>query len=306
MKIPDIPEAVKKTFEKNRKTFPCRVIRASAIGYFMPELNGCQRRGVLTQTNWKDQEPWSAESLIRFEEGNLQEKAVMRALENAGIEPIEQQMSFEWPEYNLSGHIDCTILVDGKALPLEVKSAAPSIFAQISDFESLNKKPWLRAYKAQITLYMLFKNIDKGIMLFKDKSSGLMKQINVDLDYELGEAALKTAEIINQNIKDGSRPPRIKDIDVCSECPFKSLCCPDVRFGAELRIEDDPDYEAKIDRYLELKDAKKECDDLYKNQIQPKMKASSDNGHLNLVVGKYRLTGKTDTRGSLRCKIEVI
>lgn len=303
MELPNLTNTVKENIVRGRKNFPCDVVRASSIGYFMPELDGCLRRGVYEQTRWQDKKPWEVESLIRFREGDMQERAVLRDLSDAGIDVIEQQSTFEWKEYKLRGHVDGAIIVDGKAVPLEIKSCAPSVFSIIHTWEDLDKKPWLKGYKAQITVYMLFKNIDWGILLFKDKSSGLWKQINVKLDYELGEAAIKTAEEINKHVAAGTLPDKITDIDTCQDCQFSLICQPDVNFGEPLKVQDDPEFEAKIDRYLGMKDSADDCKKLY-DGLKEKMRASANNNALNLVVGKYRLTAKGGKQ--FRPKIETI
>jgi hypothetical protein len=156
---------------------------------------------------------------------------------------------------------------------------------------------------------MLHKNIDQGIFFLKDKSAGMPKQINVDLDYQLAEACIKAAEIINEHIKNNTLPDRITDIDKCKMCPFKTLCLPAMNFGEPLKIADDPEFEAKLDRYYELEDAKKEAKDLW-DGLTSKMKATATNngalGELNVIVGKYHITGKADSKGAFRTKVETV
>jgi len=305
MELPNIVDKVKDTFAEKDKRYPCYINRASSLGYAVPELQGCLRRGYYERVAWSEKEPWGVDSLIRFEEGNRQERAVLRDLSEAGIDVIEQQQSFEWPEYQISGHIDGSIIVDGVAVPIEIKSAAPAIFSQINSFEDLDKKSWLRAYKCQITLYMLHKNIDQGIFIFKDKSSGLMKQINVSLDYDLGEACLRTAEAINKHIANKTLPDQIQDRETCKNCPFKHLCLPDIQFGEPLRIVDDPMFEQRLDRYYDLEAQASESKKLYEI-VREECKAQAAGGELNMSVGKYLLTGKRDAKGAFRLKIEII
>ena len=180
------------------KRWPCYSNRASETGYAVPMLEGCLRRGVYARTNWQDRELIDAKTQLIFDEGNNQERQVLRDLSEAGIEIVEQQSAWEWKEYEISGHIDGSWIEDNIAYPVEIKSMHPAIFDAVFTFEDMKKKPWTRAYMAQITLYMLHKNIDKGIFILKNKSNGDLRQITVDLDYELGEAILKTAEEIGR------------------------------------------------------------------------------------------------------------
>jgi len=301
----DIAKEVVKRYEKEKRNYPCKSNRASSIGYFVPELSGCLRRGVYERTRWEDKEPYDAETLMIFEEGNRQERAVLKDLAEAGIDIIEQQQAFEWKSENITGHID-GVYVDGReTIPVEIKSMNPNIFQQMNSLDDFYKKPWTTAYLAQITLYMMHKNCEHGIFVLKDKSSGKIKQINVDLNYDLGESCLKTAENINYHVDKGTLPERIDDRQKCKNCPFKLICLPDMAWGEPLKIKDDPAAEKKIDKYLELEEAKKEAISLWK-EISGELKAEANGGELNIILGKYRITGKTAANGSFRPKVELV
>jgi len=284
---------------------PCYTNRASEIGYFVPMLEGCLRRGVYTRTNWKDRELHDARVQLIFDEGNNQERQILIDLALAGVTIIEQQSALTWDEYQISLHIDGCWCEDGIAYPVEIKSMSPNVFAIVNSFEDFKKKSWTRSYMAQITIYMLSKNIDKGIFILKNKSTGELKQITVDLDYELGEACIRAAEVINEHIKNNTLPDRITDIQRCKDCPFKLLCLPEISFGEPLKIKDDPDFESRLNRYLEIKQLSKECDDVYEI-IRAEAKAEANGKELNLMVGKHLLTGKNDSRGAFRLSIETI
>ena len=305
MQIPNIVKTIKDEKSKGIKRYPCKSNRASSLGYAVPELKGCLRRGVYERTNWEEKELFPVEAIIRMDEGNHQEKIVLKDLAEAGFEIIEQQTMYEWKKYNITGHLDGKLPVDNIAIPLEIKSMSPNIFKQINFFDDMKKYFWTRAYMIQITLYMLMQGIDKGIFILKDKSSGELKQINVDLDYELGEYAIKTAELINKHINDNTLPEKIKDIEICKNCPFKLTCMPDKSFGSELKIEDDPLFEDRVDKYIQLEKQKKEATKIY-DIIKERAKASVKDKELNLIVGKYHFTGKIDSRGGLRFKIDAV
>ena len=303
MNIPNLVEKVKKNISSKNQRFPCYINRASSIGYFVPEIGGCVRKGVYERSHWQDKELWDDNVLLIFAEGNNQERQVLKDLADADITIIEQQSPFEWKEYQISGHLDGVYVADGNSIPIEIKSMSPFIFNAINCFEDFKKKPWTRAYMAQIMIYMLFKNIDKGIFILKDKSTGNLKQIEVDLDYELAESCLRTAEEINKHIANNTLPDKIKDIETCKDCKFKLICCPDINFGEELKIVDDQDYEKRVERSQELKESRDEYEKLWKI-IKDRAKASANNGVLNELVGKYRVTGKTSASGSFTTKIE--
>jgi len=302
----DMVRAIIEVKAKNIVRYPCKSNRASSIGYFVPTLGGCLRRGVYERTKWQEKELHTPETQLIFDEGNRQEEQVLRDLSEAGIQVIEQQTMYEWKEYNITGHVDGKVIYNGVVYPLEIKSMNPNIFAQVNTFEDFKKKPWTRVYMAQIMLYMLMNNVDKAIFLLKDKSNGLLKQITVDLDYELGEECIKAAEIINKHVDDATLPDRINDREVCKKCPYKILCLPDIDLGVPLKIVDDPMYEERIDKHFETKNTATEADKLWEIIRNEAKSQADEKGNLNIVVGKYRITGKKDTRGAFRPKIELL
>lgn len=299
----NLPDKIKENKSKGIKRYPCKSNRASALGYSVPELGGCIRRGVYERTSWQEKALWEVEQIMRLNEGNHQEKIVMMDLAEAGIQVIEQQTPYEWAKFEITGSIDGKIVVDGKAIPLEIKSMSPNIFRTINDLSDFRRYSWTTSYLAQIQIYMLLQNADQAVFLLKDKSSGALKQINVALDLELAEKCLKAAERINEHIRDQTYPERIEDREKCKDCPFKLTCLPDIQWGEELKIEDDPELESRIDEYLELEDSKKRAAELWK-VITSRAKSTANSGNLNILVGKYRVTGKTDSKGSFRTKIE--
>ena len=290
---------------KSIKRMPCYVNRASSLGYAVPILDGCVRRGMYERTHWEQKELHDVNVQLIFDEGNQQEKSVLRDLAEAEINIIEQQTAFEWKEYQISGHVDGKYVEEGIAYPIEIKSMHPAIFDSVYVLEDFKKKPWTKAYLAQITIYMLLQGIDKGIFILKNKSNGALKQITVDLDYNLGEACLRTAEIINYAVKTNTFPDRITNRETCKECPFKLVCLPEINFGVPLKLKDDPEYEKKIDRYLSIKESAKEADALWE-LIRGEAKAQAENGELNIIIGKYNITGKTSVKWSFTTKVEAI
>jgi hypothetical protein len=158
---------------------------------------------------------------------------------------------------------------------------------------------------AQITLYMLMQGVDAGVFLFKNKSNGMLKQLNVTLDYDLGEACIRAAETINKHVAAGTMPEGTDNRETCKKCPFRSLCLPDISFGAPLKIVDDPMFTDRFIRCQELKDSVDEYGKEW-DICKEEMKASVVDGELNIMVGGYHVTGNLDKRGSLRTKVEKI
>jgi CRISPR/Cas system-associated exonuclease Cas4 (RecB family) len=299
----DIVGAVEKTVLARIKRIPCKSNRASSVGYFVPSLNGCLRRGVLERTHWQEKEMPDIRLQMIFDEGYREERTVLRMLDDAGITVNEQQSCGEWEKYNITWHLDGVILDDGNAIPIEIKSMAPHIYDAINTLEDFHKKPWTRSYLAQIQLYLLGKNVEKGIFILKNKSTGRIKTVEVKLDYALAEECIKVCEAINKHVADGTMPERIKDVEVCRDCPMKTSCAPGMNFGAELKIADDPMFEQRLDRFFELKPNELECKDVYE-LIKDRIKATAKGQPVKLMVGKYMVEGKPDAKGAMRLNIE--
>ena len=75
---------------KSIKRMPCYVNRASSLGYAVPMLDGCVRRGMYERTHWEQKELHDVNVQLIFDEGNQQEKSVLRDLDEAEINIIEQ------------------------------------------------------------------------------------------------------------------------------------------------------------------------------------------------------------------------
>ena len=223
-----------------------------------------------------------------FDEGSLHEKAVLSSLVEAGFNVIEQQRAFQWPEYNITGHIDAKIAVNGRVVPIEIKSSSPYSFDSINSVQDLynGKYLYLRKYPAQMTLYLLMDEKEEGLFLFKNKVTGQLKEIPMSLDYDLGERLLVKAQSINNCIANNTLPDCIPyDEDICGQCGFQHICLPEITRNA-LEITDDPETEQKIARWFELKPAKQEYDRLdkaIKAQFKEREKA---------VIGDYLIQGK--------------
>ena len=302
-KMIDIVAAIHKNVQARIKRFPCKSNRASSIGYFVPSLQGCLRRGVLERTKWQEKELPDIRLQMIFDEGNREERTVLRMLEDAGVVVNEQQSCGEWEKFEITYHLDGVILDGETAIPIEIKSMAPHIFDSIDTLADFHKKPWTRAYLAQIQVYMLGKNVDTGLFILKNKSTGAVKVIEVKLDLTLAEECLKVCEVINAHVKAGTLPDRIQDVEKCRDCPFKTCCAPGMNFGIELVITDDPMFEQRIDRYFELKPNEMECKEVYE-LIKDRVKATAKGGPIKQNIGKYLIEGKPDAKGAMRFSID--
>jgi CRISPR/Cas system-associated exonuclease Cas4 (RecB family) len=238
--------------------------------------------------------------------GNEIEEIVLKELAEAGIKVIEQQRSFQWREYQITGHTDGTILADDGAWPLEIKSCSPYVFKTINSVADLThgKYGYLRKYPAQLTLYCLMANKEKGVILFKDKTSGQMKEIWIPLDYELGETLLKRAEAVNAHLAAGTLPEPINDDLWCEGCAYAHICLPD-HIGKEVEI-DTGELATMLDRLDELKPAVREyeeIDEQVKKAVEGKEKVLAGSW---FVTGRYLEKKSYDIPAEIKAQYEKI
>ena len=272
--------------ERGIKQSPVNSNRASDLG--IP----CVRYHVLNRTKWQERSLHNAALQLTFDIGNVMENAILRDIQDAGFQVIEQQRAFSWPEYQITGHLDAKVVVNGEAIPIEIKTSSPYVFKSINTIHDLTngKYGYLRKYPAQLTLYCLMGNHEKGIFLFKDKSSGAMKEIEMPLDYELGETLLKRAEEINAHVAAGTMPDPIGEEMWCNGCPFAHICLPE-QIGKEVAV-DTGELATMLDRMEELKPIVKEYEEI-DEQVKETVK-----GREKILAGNYFITGKYMTRKS--------
>jgi len=287
-------EKVTESKSKKIKVWPVNSNRASDLG------NPCIRYHVLNRTRYEEKALHDVGLQYVFDMGNEIEDIVLKELAEAGVKVIEQQRAFSWKEYEITGHCDGKIIDGEKVYPLEIKSCSPFVFKMINTIDDLKKGKYfyLRKYPTQLNLYMLMDGHDKGVFIFKDKNSGQLKEIWMDLDYALGEETLKRAESINAHLKAGTVPDGINDDFVCGGCPFTHVCLPD-RVGKEVEMIDNAELEELLDRYYALKPYAKEYDD-----VDEQIKKAVD-GREKLLVGNYFITGKYQDRTTYNVPQEI-
>ena len=173
---------------------------------------------------------------------------------------------------------------------MEIKSCSPFVFKAINTIDDLKngKYAYLRKYPCQLNLYLLMDGKERGIFLFKDKVSGAIKEIPMEIDYDLGEQALKRAEETNAHIAAGTLPDPINDNLWCDGCAYAHVCLPD-HAGTEVEI-DTGDLATILDRMEVLKEAKREYEEL-----DAQVKAKTE-GREKILAGNWFIVGKWQER----------
>ena len=142
--------------------------------------------------------------------------------------------------------------------PVEVKSISPFEFDKLNCFDDFvnNKKPFIRAYAAQIQLYMYQFAKPYGFFALINKLTGEIKFIRIDLDYEYCEKVLQKAEYINKCLAEKTMPEACDEIGFCDHCDLQHICGQVKRIPADVELDDE--LENLINRKEELKAAKAE------------------------------------------------
>ena len=248
-RVGQIVDAVYKHLESSRSGYVPTANYASQAGH------PCARHLPYQRLNWQDKPLPEVRRLLIFRDGNMHEEDVMQLLRDAGLQVIEQQRPFEWKELQVRGKIDAKVkFPDSNVIPIEVKSIAAHSFAKINSVKDMleSNKPWVVGYVGQMMLYLLMMNAEVGIILFKNKATGELKEIEVRLDFAYAEKLCQKLEVVNKHVQNGTYPDRITDRAVCQMCDFKHVCLPD-EVSDMVVLDDDPEVLEKLDRLEELK-----------------------------------------------------
>ncbi len=274
-------EKVERYLESQIKSYPCNTNRASEIGH------DCIRYLFFLRTRDNEKSLHDLGGEFIFREGREQERSVLRLLDEAGIEVLEQQRAFEWKEHLLTGHIDGKVMVDGEVMPIEIKSMAPWIFDKTDTLEDMltSKQFWVRKYPAQMQMYLLMDEKEHGLFLLKNKSTGRLKEIPINLDYSYAEMLVQKAETVNGAVHDKKTPPPIDWCDICEKCGFRHICLQEV-VRKEIEFVVDQELEEQINGYHELKPWHKQwvdLDEILKEKLR---------GVEKCVVGEWLVMGR--------------
>ena len=282
------------------KQWPCRSNRASDLGH------PCERYLVFMRTRWEEKTMHDVVLQSIFNIGNMMEKDFVAELAEARVDIIEQQRAFEWKEYNITGHLDFKVLVAPnntamvlESMPVEFKSCSPFVFDSINCLDDIKNSKYVhvRKYPAQLTLYMLMDNKEQSIFIFKNKLTGMLKEIPMDLDYEFAESLIQKACRINKHVEKGTVPECVPYEDnLCGKCGFLAICLPEVKRDA-LDFTNDPDLEKKLSRHEEIKPIQLEYNNLHK-YLMEKFKDIK-----KVVVGDFYVHGKPTKSGCWKTTI---
>ena len=267
-----------------KKTYPAYTNWASNLGH------PCTRYLVHARLDWNKKDPISPSLQKRFEEGRRQEDAMYRLLDDLGIKVWERGVHFKWDKYQISGKLDSITEYMGTKYPTEIKSCETYVFDQINSIEDLrsHKRHYMRGYLTQLMVYMMEKNEEEGLFIFKGKGSGDIKPIILHFDYDLGEEFLKKAEIANKYVAKKEYPDRIPyNPEICDQCWFRTACLPPKENIEGVSLVDDLYFINLLEEREKLKGFHTEYDKIDR-EVKGILKAQKDK---KLFAGDFMITG---------------
>lgn len=278
----EINDKLKESLEKQIKVYPCKNLRASNLGH------PCERYLYLLIKHWDEQKPHDAGLQSIFNLGNKLEEFTIDNIKKAGYEvitPTERSWKIDKPF--ITGREDVRIKDEsGNLLPVEIKGLSPIEFDKLNSIQDFfnSKKAYIRAYPAQLMIYLYYFEKEKGFFALTNKLTGQTKFIEVVLDYEYTEQLLQKAERIYKALEEGKEPEACEDCSVCQNCPLAHICGQINRVSAD--IEFDGELEELINRKNELKEATAE---LY--EVDARIKEIIGERE-NVITGTYQILRK--------------
>jgi len=250
----EIEERLSDFIEKRRQVTPCHTNRASELG------EECLRYLYYCRTEWDKRQPPSRRLEAIYLEGMEQELAVIRLLLGLGFRIEEQGKSLSIPDYQITGTIDGFIANGEMRAGIEIKSLERYIFESVNSVEDFKnpKRPWLRRYLAQATLYMAMTHQSSWLFILKNRSRLELKLLEYDFDLDFYNILIEKAKMINEAVARREPPPALPYLPgICEPCPFNHIC-----EAGNGEVKDDnfekidaPDIREMIKEYFMLKEA---------------------------------------------------
>lgn len=246
MEIQEINNKIKENKQNKIKLYPCNNLRASNVGH------PCERYLYLSIKNWEDKKLHNETTQCIFDLGNKLEEYVIETLKDSGFEVITPTVrAWKVDKPLITGREDLRIkLEDGQFYPVEVKGLAPQEWEKLNSVQDFlnSKKYYVRAYPAQLYIYMYQFGKERGYFALCNKLTGEIKLIEVLLDYEYVEKILQKAERIYKYLEKNELPASCDDISVCEYCDLAHVCTANIK-----RVETDVDTTGELDELIDRK-----------------------------------------------------
>jgi len=272
----DLRKGIEKVLAPKAKLYPVHCNRISQLD------DPCLRKLYYARAAWNKKLPPNLTLQGVFETGNKLERVITNIISEVGdaCEPKFRIVGTQLPtkdsllkQYQIFGTIDGLLQIKTddwwKTMGvIDIKTSSPNIYRFLNNYEDLGKYSWTRKYRGQLQLYSLAHNLENCYILFVNKSNLYeMKLIEFPVDMGYCEGLLQKAEIVNKAIAgEAPVPEGINDPDICPDCDFLAHCKPDYSTGGNIKLNDNPELIAILDRMDELVEGKKEYASLEKQR----------------------------------------
>lgn len=291
---------IEAALDTNKKPWPPRNHSdwnwASELGH------PCMKHLVHCRLDWEQKQPMDTDGMWRVEEGMDQEWKLKKLLGDLGLELRQNQVALELPEEKIRGKIDGLLPLppdipglDGlREIPLEAKSVNPNYWDRLKTIGDVGSHSawWIRKYPSQLNLYLAMTGKPCGILALKTwgKKPRLLPML---FDQDLYDRDIRMARAVNAHVEAGTYPePMPFDPSACGMCDFNHLCSP---LKATKFIEIPQSEEPELEFYLELKEQKKNFEELHRRLIGTSEKPGRYHGK-NGIVGSIEILTKTSQR----------
>ena len=280
MNATDINERLYQAKKDKIKVYPCNNLRASNLGH------PCERYLYLLIKHWDEQKPHDVGLQAIFDLGNTIEEHTIKNIQEAGYEVITPtQRSWKIDKPLITGREDIRIKDEnGELLPVEIKGLSPVEYDKLNSVEDFfrSKRHYVRAYPAQLQVYMYYFAKEKGFFALTNKLTGQTKFIEMPFDYEYADSLLKKAERIYAALEVETPPDSCEDVSVCEKCSLQHICGQVKRVPADIELDDE--LENIINRKQELATAKREYE-----EVDKEIKARVGERE-KVITGSYLIT----------------
>lgn len=263
--------------------YPCRNLRASNLGH------PCERYLYLLIKHWDEQKPHDVGLQNIFDLGNTLEEHTIQNIKEAGFEVITPTVrSWKIEKPLITGREDIRIKDEnGELLPVEIKGLSPQEYPKLNSVEDFfnSKRAYIRAYPAQLMVYLLRFGKERGYFALTNKLTGETKFIDAAFDYEYVESLLQKAERVYAAVETETPPDACDDISVCEGCSLAHICGECRRIPADIELDDELDE--LINRKQALAEAKREYEEVDR-QIKDRVGERE-----KIITGQYLVTRKS-------------
>jgi hypothetical protein len=258
----------------------------------------CDRRMVYEMTQPDTLPPLPPEVIAKFRRGDDRERDLLQDLTRIGrgSEPPfkvhSQQQRFELKDHKgrvaIAGKVDARLEFSrDRRPPLEVKAWSPMMVDRIETFADVFENPWTRSGGYQLLSYLFGAGEPYGFLLLD--RSGLPRLLPVELDANLDrmEEFLAKAERALDHRVAGTLPDFLADDTAeCRRCPWYGHTCNPPLSAVGASVLADPDLEASLERWHELKLAGQEFSALDRD-IKARLRGVEQG-----IAGKFQILGR--------------